>query len=134
MKEELIRNWIELTALIKNNRIIKSISYNEAIILNYAYEAFLQEKGLYMQEILKKTKMLKSLCNRTLNQLIEKKFLSKSVVKNQVVVYFNEDKVEDYIKIHQETFSSLQPIFEVLDTEDQMDFIRISEKLLRRLS
>ncbi|MDE7100674.1 MAG: hypothetical protein K2O05_02340, partial [Anaeroplasmataceae bacterium] len=109
-------------------------SYNEAIILNYAYEAFLQEKGLYMQEILKKTKMLKSLCNRTLNQLIEKKFLSKSVVKNQVVVYFNEDKVEDYIKIHQETFSSLQPIFEVLDTEDQMDFIRISEKLLRRLS
>lgn len=134
MKEELIRNWIELTAIIKNNRIIKSISYNEAIILNYAYEAFLQEKGLFMQEILKKTKMLKSLCNRTLNQLIEKKFLRKSVVKNQVIVYFNEDKVEDYLKIHQETFSSLQPIFEVLDTEDQMDFIRISEKLLRRLS
>lgn len=134
MKEELIRNWIELTAIIKNNRIIKSISYNEAVILNYAYEAFLQEKGLYMQEILKKTKMLKSLCNRTLNQLIEKKFLSKSIVKNQVVVYFNKDKVEDYIKIHQETFSSLQPVFEVLDTKDQKDFIRISEKLLRRLS
>lgn len=134
MKEELIQSWIELTAIIKNNRVTKSISYNEAIVLNYAYSAFLKEEGLHMQEILKKTKMLKSLCNRTLNQLIEKGFLTRKMDRNQVVVYFNPNKKEDYLKIHQETFEYLKPIFDILDDQDQKDFIRISHKISRRLS
>lgn len=134
MKEELIQSWIELTAIIKNNRVTKNISYNEAIVLNYAYNAFLKGEGLYTQEILKKTKMLKSLCNRTINHLIEKNYIRRETDKNQVVIYFNPKKAEDYLKIHKETFETLKPIFEVLDEKDQMDFIRISHKISRRLS
>ena len=134
MKEELIQSWIELTAAIKNNRVTKSISYNEAIILNYAYHAYLKEEGLYMQEILKKTKMLKSLCNRTINLLIDKNFLRREMNGNQVLVYLNPEKVNDYLEIHKETFAYLEPVFEVLDEKDQMDFIRISQKILRRVS
>lgn len=134
MKEELIQSWIELTAAIKNNRVTKSISYNEAIILNYAYHAYKKNEGLYMQEILKKTKMLKSLCNRTLNFLIEKEYLRRELDGNQVVVYLNPKRVDDYLAIHKETFAYLEPIFEVLDEKDQSDFIRISHKISRRLS
>ncbi|MDE7161176.1 MAG: hypothetical protein K2N65_00285 [Anaeroplasmataceae bacterium] len=134
MKEEIIQCWIELTAAIKNNRVTRSISYNEAIILNYAYHAYKKNEGLYMQEILKKTKMLKSLCNRTLNHLIEKEYLRRELDGNQVVVYLNPKKVDDYLTIHKETFAYLEPIFEVLDEKDQMDFIRISHKISRRLS
>ncbi|MDE6407808.1 MAG: hypothetical protein K2K48_07700 [Anaeroplasmataceae bacterium] len=134
MKEELIQSWIELTAIIKNNRVTKKVSYNEAIILNYAYHAYLKDEGLYMQEIIKKTKMLKSLCNRTIHLLIEKDFLRRELDGNQVVVYLNPDKVQDYLEIHKETFTYLEPIFEVLDEKDQQDFIRISQKISRRLS
>ena len=134
MKEELIQGWIELTAIIKNNRVTKRVSYNEAIILNYAYRAYLKNEGLYMQEIIKKTKMLKSLCNRTIHLLMEKDFLRRELDGNQVVVYLNPDKVKDYLEIHKETFSYLEPVFEVLDEKDQLDFIRISQKISRRLS
>lgn len=134
MKEELIQSWIELTAVIKNNRVTKSISYNEAIILNYAYHSYKKNEGLYMQEILKKTKMLKSLCNRTIHLLIDKNFLRRELDGNQVVVYLNPDKVKDYLDIHKETFDYLEPIFEVLDEKDQMDFIRIANKISRRLA
>lgn len=134
MKEELIQSWIEITAAIKNNRVTKSISYNEAIILNYAYHAYKNNDGLYMQDILKKTKMLKSLCNRTINLLIGKDFLRRELDGNQVVVYLNPNKEKDYLEIHKETFAYLEPVFEVLDEKDQMDFIRISQKILRRVS
>ncbi|MDE7212971.1 MAG: hypothetical protein K2N42_00150 [Anaeroplasmataceae bacterium] len=134
MKEELIQCWIELTATIKNNRVTKRVSYNEAIILNYAYHAYLNNEGLYMQEIIKKTKMLKSLCNRTINLLMDKGFLRRELDGNQVIVYLNPDKVNDYLEIHQETFAYLKPVFEILEEKDQMDFIRIAQKILRRLA
>ena len=49
-KEELIKSWIRLTAMIRNNRITKN--YNEAIILNLVYEAYQRNEGIYLQDIL----------------------------------------------------------------------------------
>lgn len=131
VKEELIRTWIELTGLIKNNRIMKSISYNEAIILNYTYHAYTNNKGIYVQEILKRTRLLKSLCNRTINLLLDKELILKKQDKNQLVLYFNPLKESEYKKIHQETMMYLSPILERLDEKDTKEFIRIIQKITR---
>ncbi len=132
LEEKLIDVWIELTAKIKNNRITKSISYNEAVILNLVYNSYLKESGVYIQEILKKTKMLKSLCNRTLNQLLAKDFIYRRNIKNQGIIYFNPVKEQEYLRIHQETLNYIAPIIDILGENDTREFIRIISKLLAK--
>lgn len=132
LEERLIETWIELTSLIKNNRITKTISYNEAVVLNLVYKAYLKNEGIYIQEILRITKMLKSLCNRTLNELISKGFIIKKMVKNQGLLFFNSLKEKDYLKIHQETLNYIAPIIKVFGQEDTEEFIRIVSKITKK--
>lgn len=134
IKEELIQTWIELTGLIKNNRIMKSISYNEGIILNYTYKAYLNNGGIYIQEILKRTRMLKSLCNRTINQLLEKGFIYRKQEKNQLQIFFCPEKEEEYLRIHRETMEYIQPILDIWGVDETETFIKSIRKLTGRLS
>lgn len=134
LKEELIRTWIELTGIIKNNRIMKSISYNEGIILNYTYKAYQNRQGIYVQEILKRTRMLKSLCNRTINQLAAKGFIYRKQEKNQLRIFFCPEKEEEYMKIHRETMEYIQPILDIWGVEETQNFINSIRKLTGRLS
>lgn len=129
LEEKLIKAWIKITSIIKNNRIFEDISYNEAIILNLVYEKFENKEGLYVQDIIKHTKMLKSLVNRTLNSLLEKGFISKVQDKNQVQVYFNEAMQADYLKIHKHTLAYIHPIIAKIGVEDIQAFIRIADKI-----
>ena len=129
LEEELIRAWIKITSIIKNNRIFENVSYNEAIILNLVYQKFKNGDGIYVQDIIKYTKMLKSLVNRTLNSLSEKGFINKVQDKNKLIVYFNEAKKSDYLKIHEHTLEYMHPIVEKIGKEDIIEFIRIVNKI-----
>lgn len=131
--EDLIQAWIKSTSSIKNNRIFSEISYNEAIILNLCYNAYLERKGIYTKEIIQTTKMLKSLVNRTLNYLRAKNFIYTTTEKKQVIVYFNPQMEESYKKIHEHTIDYVLPIINKLGEENIKEFIRITNIISEEL-
>lgn len=129
--EELIKSWIRFSSIIKNNRIIEHYNYNEAILLNLAYEAYQQNKGVYLKDILSFTKMLKSLANRTINQLVLQGFVfrKKDTFSKRQIIYFNPDKEQEYLVMHQFILNKVQGIINILGEEDTNHFIRIVQKL-----
>ncbi|MDE5715247.1 MAG: hypothetical protein K2I42_03850 [Anaeroplasmataceae bacterium] len=129
--EEIIKSWIRLSSIIKNNRIIEHYNYNEAIILNLVYEAYQQQKGVYLKDILHFTKMLKSLANRTINQLVEQDFVyrKKDEFSTKQIIFFNKNKEKEYLLMHQFILNKVQDIVSVLGDDDTDSFIRIVKKL-----
>ncbi len=128
-KEELIKSWIRLTAMIRNNRITKN--YNEAIILNLAYEAYQRNEGIYLQDILSFTHMLKSLANRTINQLVAAGFVyrKKAPGSNRQIIYFAAEKEEAYLSMHQEILKKVEAITQIVGEQDLETFISIVKRL-----
>lgn len=129
--EEVITAWISLTSIIKNNRIMKEYGYNESITLNLVYQAYKKGEDIYLQEIIRKTKMLKSLTNRTINRLIEKGFVyrKKDANSNRQMICFVPAKENDYLVMHKSTLNKVNKILEILGEKDALDFIRISQKI-----
>lgn len=129
--EEVIKSWIRLTSIIRNNRIIKNYNYNEAIILNLVYEAYQKQEGVYLQDILSFTHMLKSLANRTINQLVTAGFVyrQKENGSNRQILYFVAAKEQEYLSMHEEILKKVESIAEIVGEEDLEIFISIVKRL-----
>ena len=70
--DDLVNSWLKLGAILKNDRFVNMLSFNETHICN-----LLLEKDLSLKEIEFKTNMLKSLVNRVINSLTEKSYVKK---------------------------------------------------------
>ena len=132
--EKLLGAWVTLSGIIKNSRITKGLQYNEAIIMNVIYNRYTEDgAGLVsIKEITAKTRMLKSLVNRTVNSLIKKGFLERSKSsgdKRVVYVKCVQDKMDTFLKVHGGSIKIANSIIEILGEEDTKAFIRIVEKI-----
>ncbi|MBQ8600140.1 MAG: MarR family transcriptional regulator [Clostridia bacterium] len=130
MKEEqLLRAWVKLSAMVKNNRITKGLPYNEAIVMMLlAYG----EGPISLQEIIRETGMLKSQVNRTVNSLEEKGLLIRcpgEADKRTQAVRCVEGKMEIFHQVHQSSMGVAKEIMEIIGKEDTDAFIRIVQKL-----
>ena len=77
--ENLITAWVQLTGILKNTRITKGLVYNESIVMLTAYKKYIEDgEGLVsFQALVRETRMLKSLVNRTIDSLVGKKLLTR---------------------------------------------------------
>ena len=132
--ENLIDAWITLLGIVKNCRITKGLQYNEAIVMNILYGRYCEDgQGLVsVKDITQKTRMLKSLVNRTVNSLEKKGFLRRcegTGDKRIVYVRCAEDKIDTFLKIHNASVSHADKIIDIIGKEDTEAFIRIVEKI-----
>lgn len=130
MKEEqLLRAWVKLSAMVKNNRITKGLPYNEAIVMMLlAYG----EGPISLQEIIRETGMLKSQVNRTVNSLEEKGLLIRcpgETDKRTQFVKSVEERLPAFMEVHQSSLQVAKGIMEIIGEEDTDAFIRIVQKL-----
>ena len=72
ISDELVNSWLKLGAILKNDRFVNTLSFNETHICN-----LLLDKDLPLKEIEFQTNMLKSLVNRVINSLTEKSYVKK---------------------------------------------------------
>jgi len=89
--EKLLSAWLDLSASIWNERFVRTMSFNEAFILNLLYKNSKQnptDPVLSATELCKSTGILKSQMNRTLNQLEEKGYITRLKSKNDKRVIF----------------------------------------------
>ena len=132
--ENLLQAWISLCGIIKNSRITKGLLYNEAIVMNILYNEYSKnaEGAVSIKFITQKTKMLKSLVNRTVNSLEKKGFIERCVLpgdKRMGYVRCVREKTGNYLKVHSESLNHAQNIIDIIGEEDAETFIRLVKKI-----
>ena len=117
INENLLNTWLRLSTSVVNSRLVSNLSYNESLVCNILYHAQKKEPDqlLTATDLCNATKMLKSQMNRTLNQLEEKKLITRirsSSDKRQVFVKFNLDTADIYLEQHQKILDLVDNIIE----------------------
>ena len=113
--EELLSAWLRLSNTICNERIVTQLPYNEALICNILNNQRKKFPGEYLTatDLCEKTRLLKSLMNRTLNNLEEKGLIVRKRSeedKRSVYVMFNEENISYYEKGHEEVLEVVDEI------------------------
>ncbi len=132
--EKLLQSWVTLSGIIKNSRITKGLQYNEAIVMNVIFKRFTEdgEGVVSIKEITQKTRMLKSLVNRTVNSLIKKGFVNRCEStgdKRLVYVKCEKEKLDTFLKVHNGSLAHAGNIIDIIGDEDTQAFIRIVNKI-----
>lgn len=130
INEDLLDAWLRLSISVNNPRLVTEITYNESLICNILYKhAHSQAKApLTATDLCKMTNMLKSQMNRTLNQLEEKKLISRERStrdKRQVFVTMNMQQCHIYESQHKQILSILDAVIGKLGKERSQDAIKI---------
>lgn len=131
---DLLRAWVQLSAILKNSRFTKDLPYNEAIVMLMLYERY-QQDGigiLSVKEITSSTRMLKSLVNRTINALEDKGLLTRCQADgDRRIGYVRcvEEKLGIFLQVHASSMEIAAQISQIIGPEDTEAFIRIVNKL-----
>ena len=130
INETLLATWLRLSTAINNSRVVSELTYNESLICNILYQHSFGEtkQELTATDLCKKTKILKSQMNRTLNHLEELGIILKkrsTADKRRVFILLNKAQADKYEKQHTEILTLLDAIIEKLGAEKAHQTIEI---------
>lgn len=89
--EKLLSAWLNISASLWNERFVRTMSFNEAFILNLLVRNSKENPYhplLSATDLCTATGLLKSQMNRTLNNLEEKGYITRLKSKNDKRVFF----------------------------------------------
>lgn len=130
LNEELLSAWLRLSVTICNKRIVSGLSYNEAIVCNMLYHQRNNHPGEYLTatDLCNRTYMLKSLMNRTINNLEKQELVvRKRSEKDRRLVYvmLNEENIHKYEEEHEKIIQTVNQIAEKIGIEKIHDVIEM---------
>ncbi|MBE6767039.1 MAG: MarR family transcriptional regulator [Ruminococcaceae bacterium] len=133
-EDELLRAWVKLSGILKNNRITKGLMYNEATVMLLLYNRYCEDgEGIIsVKEIIKETNMLKSLVNRTLNSLEKKGLLIRfkgDEDRRKLYVKCVKEKLDVFLEVHNCSLRVANGIISIIGEDDADSFIRIVDKI-----
>ena len=109
LNQYLLTAWLRLSGVIKKRKIVKTLSYNEAIVCNYLLN---KEDCSTATEICRVSGIKKSQMNRILNSLEERNIIYRERSSN--------DKRIMYISLNMENMALYQKehkgVMEIMDT------------------
>lgn len=96
LEEEMLRSYINMSANIKENRLLSDLSFNEIMVMN-----LIVEEEMSFKELQNRLNILKSQLNRIINDLKNKSLIEtyiplddkrKLMIKkgSNIALYFNE--------------------------------------------
>ena len=134
LNENLLNAWLTLSTSVINNRVVSKLPYNESLICNVLYRHRLSgsERPLTATDLCNETKMAKSLMNRTLNQLESQELITRTrslADKRQVLVTFNMEKAEIYLKQHQEILNIIDTIITKIGIRKATELITLFNQI-----
>lgn len=136
LDEQVLSAWIRLNSVLKDSRMTKALTYNEAIVMNIIYERYVQDNTamVSVKTITRETKMLKSQVNRTINALCEQGFIAKhrdSEDGRNLLVSLIAEKIPEFLSVHDRSLAMVQAIIDIIGEKDAQAFVRISEKVAK---
>lgn len=134
LEEDLILAWIHATGVLKNTRITQKMIYNEAVVMSIVYERYREDGvgAVTFGEICRRTRMLKSLVNRTIDSLVQKGYLARCEGKDKRTTFVRivPENLSDYLAVHEQSLALARSLTEVIGEEDARNFVRIVNKIL----
>ncbi len=130
MEERLITDWLLISNIIKNNRIINDLPYSEVIIISILK----RNKGeMSFKDLVSTSKILKSQLTRTIKSLEEKKLIKKITSENDKrlkTIYLTKQGSEAYDSFHVKSLELSKEIIDILGSQDTEILINIFEKVI----
>ena len=121
LSEELIDIWLRMSGVLRNNRLISSMTFNEIFVCNILYQ---QKKAstslLTATEICQKMKLLKSQMNKVLNSLEKNEIIRRvrsEKDKRKVYLELIDDNLHFYLDEHERVLSMLSQLIECLGVD-----------------
>ena len=114
--ENLLTAWLKLSAVVRNERMVKYLSFREVFILNILAH---NEKDDFITatDIIEKTGMLKSQVNKVLTDLEEEGYITRekdSVDKRRIRLAITKRGEEIYQKEHEGILTILNKVCDEL--------------------
>ncbi len=134
LDEALITAWVALTGALKNTRITRGLNYNEAIVMNIAYHEYCNgERYTSFKSIVSKTKMLKSLVNRTIDSLVKKNLLERCDGEDKRTTFVRpvKENLQVFLHVHEQSLALAHAAIGLIGEEDARTFVRISECIVQ---
>lgn len=134
MEENLLDVWLDLTAILNNERMVSTMSFNEAFVCNLLYHAL--EEGmdnLTATELCAKTRMLKSQMNRVLNELEEKGLIRRersSRDRRKVYIQLNEEGASSFLEQHREIIAFVNRLITCMGEEKSIQLTQLLHEMI----
>ena len=131
IQEDLLTVWLQLSAVLNNDRMVKSMSFNEAFVCNLLYQAKQnpQSDMLTASMLCERTQMLKSQMNKLLNELEDKQLIIRersTSDRRKVYVYLNEEQEDLFLQQHAQIIQFVKQLSEQMG-EDRI--VQVTELL-----
>lgn len=132
LRERMLSAWIGLNALLKDSRMTENLTYNEAVVMKLVYDGYRRDGvgRTAVADIVRETRMLKSLVNRTVNSLCSQGYLTRERDGRSLYVLPREERLGDFLEVHNSSLQKAQSIIDVIGEEDAESFVRICGRLL----
>lgn len=134
LQERMLSAWIGLNGMLKDSRMTQNLTYNEAIVMKLVYDQY-KADGVgqtTMRHIVKETRMVKSLVNRTVDSLCAQGYLYKErdeTDARNLFVLPQVERLEDFLAVHRHSLQMVQSVIDVIGQEYAQTFVHIYEKL-----
>ena len=116
--ERIINAWVELSAILNNNRLVTDMPYNEAIICRYLIQH--PNENITATTLCAKTRIKKSQMNRTLIAMFDKGLIyreNSQQDKRHIFIRFNPEKRSVYDDMHKKTLALVTKLLSDLGTK-----------------
>lgn len=136
IREQLLTAWIDINSFFKDSRMTRELTYNEAVVMKLVYDQYRADgKGrTAVRSILKRTNMLKSQANRTIDSLCAQGYLVKVRDEEDARALYVcpvSQRLGDFLAVHQRSLDIVQAVIDTIGPEDTREFVRICEKFLK---
>lgn len=134
LRERLLEAWVGINGILKDSRMTKRLTYNEAIVMRLTFKQYqIDHIGqVSVQHILKQTNMLKSIVNRTINSLCTQGFLIKEQGisdRRNLFVRLVPEKLPEFLTVHQHSLEIVDKVIHMIGEEDAAVIVRCWNKL-----
>lgn len=132
LREELLTAWIGINSFFKDSRMTRELTYNEAVVMKLAYDQYRADGvgRVPVQMVLKRTNMLKSLANRTIDSLCAQGYLVKERDGRTLALRLAPRRLPDFLAVHQRPLDLAQAVIDAIGPEDAAEFVRICRRFL----
>lgn len=131
MEERLLKDWLTISYIIRNNRIINELPYSEIVIISILKY---NNSQMSFKNLMNTSKILKSQLNRSLNNLEKKEFIIKKVSeidhRSKIISLTNKGELV-YESFHPIALQSSKKMMEILGTEKTKELIDIFEIIIK---
>lgn len=110
--EMLLSAWLKLSVSVRNDRLVKSMSFNEILVCNILNNS-LSGQEISAKDIAVKTGMLKSQVNRVLTDLDNKRYIDRKnskTDKRKTLLTLTDEGKEAYQKEHKQILILLEKL------------------------